>query len=149
MDPELQALAEQRLDAHLRETGAEDPRPRCRELLRELRTLREEAYADALREYAEEVTAQVAAEGGDPLAPWLAFTARVAARLHPGRTVRIDGEGRAEDFSPPARSDDLLLHLPDAKGLRALLVGSPREMRPAQAATVELLVHGKVRGGGG
>ena len=64
--------------------------------------------------------------------------------LAPGRTVAIDETGRASPYEKPTRTD-LVLHLPDAKGTRALLVGLPAEPSPAQRATYDVLVAGKQR----
>lgn len=145
MEPPQQEASDRRLEDALASTGAEDPRPRCRERLRELRNAREEAYAEAVRDYGEAVTHRIAEEAADPLACWLEFGARLAGRLHRGRTVILDGSGKARDFAPPASWQQLILHLPDDRSVRALPVSLPPELTAAQSAALELLVAGRVR----
>ena len=55
----------------------------------------------------------------------------------------MDATGRAHAYQAPAPRDHLVLHLPEAKGSRALLVGLPAEISPAQRATYDVLVSGK------
>jgi len=145
MGPPLQETADRKLQEALDATGAEDPRPRCRERLRELRTSREDAYAEAVRDYGETVTRRIAEEAADPLGCWLEFGARLAGRLHRGRTVILDDSGKARDYAPPASWRQLILHLPDDRSVRALAVAVPPEPTPAQSAALDLLVAGRVR----
>jgi len=145
MEPPIQEISDRRLEEALGATGAEDPRPLCRERLRELRNAREDAYSEAVRDYGETVTRRIAEEGADPLACWLEFGARLAERLHRGRTVVLDGTGKAREFAPPASWQQLILHLPDDRTVRALPVVVPPEPTSAQSAALDLLVAGRVR----
>jgi hypothetical protein len=58
--------------------------------------------------------------------------------------VSIDASGRAHPYESPDL-DRLVLHLPDQKGMKALLVGLPPELSSAQRATFDVLVAGKQR----
>jgi len=145
MEPEMQEISDRRLEEALEATGAQDPRPLCRERLRELRNAREVAYVEAVRDYGETVTRRIAEEGADPLACWLEFGARLAGTLHRGRTVTLDASGMARDYAPPASWEELILHLPDDRSVRALPVAIPPEPTPAQSAALDLLVAGRVR----
>jgi hypothetical protein len=63
----------------------------------------------------------------------------------PGRTVAVDASGRAGRYQPPPAPDDLILHLPEVAGGRALLVGLPKELSDAQRATYDWLVAGRLK----
>jgi len=145
MEPPMQEISDRRLEEALEATGAEDPRPLCRERLRELRSVREDAYSEAVRDYGDTVTRRIAEEAADPLVCWLEFGARLAGRLHHGRTVILDGSGKARDYAPPASWQQLILHLPDDRSVRALPVAIPPKTTPAQSAALDLLVAGRVR----
>ena len=56
----------------------------------------------------------------------------------------IDATGRARPWEGPT-AKELVLHLPDARNGRALLVGLPAELSDAQRATYDVLVAGKQR----
>ncbi len=143
--------ADRRFAARRSETGARDPREYYRGLLRGLRETDPDAYRTLVERYEAEVVQAIAAEGADPLEAWLAFGAVLAqAVAGPGGLHSVDATGQSAPAAPPLPWDALLLHIPEGKGGggrggRALPVGLPPELSPAQRATVDLLVHGKVR----
>jgi len=141
----MQEEADRRLDEALSKTGARDPREPYRALLRELKEKSVSEYEAAVAEYRESVLGEIAEKGVDPLVRWLEFGCGTVQRLNPGRTVVIDGTGRSTPYTPPPGWEDLILHLPDDRKSRAILVGSPPQPTPAQNAVVELLVLGKLR----
>lgn len=140
-----QAEADRRFDDALERTGARDPRGRYRDLLRELRTRSQERYEELVARWQSEVIGPLARDEGDPLERWLAFGAELARTLEPGRTVVVDRTGRAEALEGAPSWRDLVLHLPEAKRVRAIPVALPPELSPAQQATVDLLVEGRVK----
>lgn len=141
----MQAEADRLLDDALKRTGAADPREPFRALLRDLKERSASDYEEAVADYRDRVVRGIAEEGADPLERWLEFGCSTVQRLHPGRTIVVDATGRAIPLAPPPSWRDLLLHLPDDRKTRAFLVSSPPEPTLAQGATVELLVHGKLR----
>jgi hypothetical protein len=143
MSDDLNARADACLEAALQEAGARDPREFYRERLRELKQADAGGYAAAVAYYRDTLIPQVASGEGDPLAAWTEYGRRLAEAVSPGRTVSVDGTGRAHPYEAPAPRDSLVLHLPDAKGGRAVLVGLPGELTPAQRATYDVLVAGK------
>lgn len=143
MSEDLNARADARLEAALKEAGARDPREFYRDRLRELKQADAGRYAEAVAYYRDTLIPQVASGEGDPLAAWTEYGRRLAEALAPGRTVSVDGSGRAHPYHAPAPRDRLVLHLPDHKAGRALLVGLPAELTPAQRAAYDVLVSGK------
>lgn len=141
----MQVEADQLLEEALRKTGAPDPREPYRALLRELKERNAGEYEAAVTEYRERVLRGIAEEGADPLVRWIEFGCGTAGRLLPGRTMVVDGTGRATPYAPPPSWKDLILHLPDEKKVRAILVSAPPTLTSAQGAAVELLVHGKLK----
>jgi hypothetical protein len=140
-----QEQAERRFEEILAETGARDPRGPYRDLLRELRSRSEERYEEAVRRWREEVIRPVSRGEGQAMELWLTFGATLAEELHSGRTVVVDETGRARPLEPPPSWRSLILHLPEARRVRAIPVCLPPELSPAQRATVDLLVEGRVR----
>ena len=146
MSDTLAAAADKVLQAALAESGARDPREFYRERLRELKRINPQGYDTAVAYYREALIPEVAAGDGDPLDAWTEYGRRLAEALASGRTVSIDESGRAHSYEAPRR-DRLILHLPDEKGSRALLVGLPDTLSAAQRATYTVLVAGKQRSG--
>lgn len=136
------AAADKALEAALAQADARDPREFYRERLRELKRTNPEEYESAVAYYRDTLIPDVAGGDRDPLDAWTEYGRRLAAALAPGRTVSVDGTGLAHEYSGPAR-DRLVLHLPDEKGARALLVGLPSSLSPAQRATYDVLVEGR------
>lgn len=121
-----------------------DPRAGYRALLRHLRERDADAFGEAVADYEARVVAPVASGSVDPVRAWLAFGTRLAERLGGGRTVRIDPNGLEIGTSDtPVEPIDLLLHLPADESARALPVAIPREITPAQQATLALLAEGR------
>ncbi len=145
---DLSEAADQALEAALAATGGRDPREFYRERLRELKRASATEYQKAVAYYSDTLIPEVAGGERDPLEAWTEYGRRLATALSPGRTLGIDETGRAHAWhgGPPTR---LVLHLPDEKGARALLVGLPPTLTDAQRATYDVLVAGKQRLGGG
>ncbi len=137
--------ADARFEARLAETGARDPREFYREVLRSLREGDPEGYREMVGRYQSEVVAVLAEGDRDPLLTWLEFGRALAAQAAPGTLMRVDGTGRATPAPDAISHQDLLLQVPDDGRTRALPVGIPPEPTPAQRATLELLVKGRVR----
>jgi len=134
-----------RLEEALAAAGVEDPRPFYRARLRDLRERDPAALTESVRYYEEVVLPRVADEASDPLAEWLAYGRRLAEMSEPGRLVEIDHEGRARPYDGRATPRDrLILHLPDDPRIPAFVLRMPRDPSPAQRATFELLVLGKL-----
>jgi hypothetical protein len=145
MATDPQAQADERLESALAASGARDPRPECREVLRGIRRRDESEYAAAVAEYRESVVRPIAEQGADPIGTWIDFGVRLADRLAPGRTVIVDPAGRAADYAAPPSPSGLILHLPRERAGRAIPVALPAEPTGAQRATLELLAHGRVK----
>jgi hypothetical protein len=141
------AAAEKALELALEESGARDPRDFYRERLRELKRVSPDEYQRAVTYYSETLLPEVAERRRDPLVAWTEYGRRLAEALAPGRTVAIDTTGRAHPYEPQEK-DGLILHLPDDKGARALLVALPAALSAQQRATYDVLVGGKQRASG-
>ncbi len=139
-----QALADRRLEAALEKTGAPDPRGVCRERLRALKGVDEGVFARAIGHYRGRLIPAIAA-GEEPIAAWIEYGRAIARLTVEGRTVVVDRTGLAHEYSSPADPGLLVLHLPKGGRERALLVAEPRAPSPAQAATCDLLVYGRLR----
>jgi hypothetical protein len=148
MTDSLTQAADQALEAALAASGARDPREFYRERLREIKRVRPQEYEGAVDYYQKTLIPEVARGTRDALEAWTDYGRRLAVALAPGRTVAIDESGRAYPWNAkePGR---LVLHLPDEKGARALLVGLPPVLSDAQRATYDVLVAGKQRFGAG
>lgn len=147
MSESLAAAAGRILEAALAESGARDPRDFYRERLRELKHSRPEEYQRAVVYYSDTLLPEVAEGRREPLAAWTEYGRRLAEALAPGRTVSVDATGRAHVYGGAA-PDRLILHLPEDKGAKALLVALPRALTPEQRATYDVLVSGKQRPSG-
>lgn len=143
MTDDLIQQADRRLEDALAQEGARDPREFYRERLRELKQANAEGYQKAVAYYRDTLIPAVAGGEVDALAAWTEYGRRLAESLAPGRTVALDASGKALPYEHPAPRDHLLLHLPEGKGGRALLVGLPAELSPAQRAAYDVLVSGK------
>lgn len=143
MSDQLAAEADRRLEEALAAEGARDPREYYRERLRDLKQASPEEYGRAVTYFRERLIPDVASGEVEPLSAWTEYGRVLAEALAPGRTVAVDATGRAHPYEAPAPRDRLVLHLPDGKSSRALLVGLPAELSAAQRATYDLLVSGK------
>jgi hypothetical protein len=135
------------LEARLEAADTADPRAGLRDLLRELRDADETAYRSFVQRFEDEVLAPLRAGTRDPLEAWLHFGCALAHQRTPGQAVQVNGAGAvsplngASDFAPGS----LVLHLPEGGGVRALVILGPRTPSAPQRATLDLLVHSKVR----
>lgn len=143
MSEDAQERAERLLEAALDEMGARDPREFYRERLRELKESDPSAYETAVRHYREVLVTAIAEDGEDPLEAWMEYGRTLAELRAPGRTVRVDGTGRAREWERPVGTGDLVLHVPRTGREPALLVGLPAELTAAQRATYDWLVAGR------
>lgn len=144
MFEDLTAAADAALEAALEATGARDPREFYRERLRELKRESPDGYEKAVAYYTDTLIPTVASGSGDPLDAWTEYGRALASALAPGRTLSVDATGKARPYEDPNRAE-LVLHLPEERGARALLVGLPTELSDAQRATYDVLVRGKQR----
>lgn len=142
MSTDVTDEADRRLAEALEAAGARDPREFYRERLRELRGANPTGYDEAVAYYQETLIPSVAAGDADPLHAWTEYGRRLAVALAPGDTVRIDDTGRSHPYEGP-QDGGLVLHLPSDAGTRALVVGLPPTLSPAQRATYDVLVAGK------
>lgn len=145
MNPEMKETADRLFEEALEASGAEDPRELYREALRELRRADADGYRKAATHYEEVLVPAIASEGADPLLAWREYGRHIAEVTARGRTVAIDDSGKAEAYSTRTPWNHLVLHLPDDRKRRAILVSLPSEPSTAQRATYELLVKGKQR----
>jgi hypothetical protein len=145
MDDATRTEADRRFMAALEETGARDPRDFYRKALRGLKDVNPSGYQKAVGHYQEVLVPSIAEGEVEPLRAWRDYGRLIAEVTAPGRTLAIDETGRASPFHDEAPMDSLVIHLPEARGTRALLVSLPPTPSRAQRATYELLVAGKHR----
>lgn len=144
MSDDLKTRADARLEAALETADLRDPRPLYRPVLRHLRARDAAAFERAIRHFDEALVPAVAGDA-DPVDAWLDFGQRLAEELGAGRLLRVDDSGRAESVdSPVSAGGGLVLFLPDDAATPTLVLRYPRDARPAQRATVELLAEGRV-----
>jgi hypothetical protein len=143
---EQKAAAEKALKEALKTTGVSDPRDAQRQNLRALRQVNPGGYDEAVAYYQDTLVPAIASGRADPLRAWRDYGRKLAELTVEGRTVEIDGTGRAKPCSADPPLESLILHVPEGKkGTRALLVSRPIHPTPAQEATYHLLVLGKQR----
>lgn len=164
-DPKTRADA--RLEAALATAPIRDPRPFLRPILKHLRERDPAGFERALGHYESTLIPAVAA-GADPLPEWLRYGRLLASLAGVGRLVAIDGTGRAGTVDAAAAEkagsdaatarkggsdaaaadlaavEGLLIYLPDAAETPAVVLRCPRDATPAQDASIELLVLGRV-----
>lgn len=145
MEETLRKEADRRFEAVLESSAARDPRDFYRKALRELRAVNPDGYAQAVNYYQEVLVPSIANGESEPLWAWREYGHLIAKVTAPGRTVAIDETGRSHPFDSDGPMDRLVLHLPDGKGGRAILVSLPPTPSPAQRAAYELLAAGKHR----
>jgi hypothetical protein len=143
MTESIQDRAHRLLEAAMAERGARDPREFYRTQLRELKEENASAYEDAVIYYRDALLPAIANDGVDPLTAWTDYGCTLASLRASGRTVSIDATGRAEAYTSPVRPDQLVLHLPDEKRRKALLVALPPDLSAAQRAAYDWLVVGR------
>ena len=143
MDDTLRAEADRRFEEAMTEAGARDPRDFYRKSLRELRTENPEAYDRAVTHFQDVLVPSIARGEAEPLSAWREYGRLIAECTARGKTVAIDEGGISHPFDESTPLDRLVLHMPDAKGGRAILVSLPPNPSQAQRATYDLLVAGK------
>ncbi|MGH7541509.1 MAG: hypothetical protein ACRELC_10960 [Gemmatimonadota bacterium] len=125
------------LEAH----GLQDVQPLYRALLKRLKAHDAAAYEAAVARYKERVEPAVEGEDpeADPVEVWLAYGRWMAERLSPGAVHSVAPNGRADPLrgNPPPGS--LLLHLPDDRKERAILLAMPADPSGPQKETADLL----------
>jgi hypothetical protein len=139
-DEDLRARADERFARALEAAGARDPRTFYRTQMAELKAADPAAYRRAVAYFDQELIPAVAREDSDPMAEWLEYGRVIATLAAPGRTVQIDPGGRAADYARPVPPDALVLHLPERTTVKAIVVGIPSTLSPAQRASYDLLV---------
>jgi len=145
MGQDLQDEADRRFEEALNSRGARDPREFYRGLLRDLKEQDRDTYTDTVRRWKEEVIGPLARGEQDPLDAWHRFGLQLATTLHPGRTVMIGPEGRSSPLEGAPDWTRLVLHLPREPRARAVPIAIPQEPSPAQQATLDLLVQGRLK----
>lgn len=143
MTDDLRARADARLDAALTAAPWRDPRPYLRRMLKHLKERDPAAFERALAHFDSTLVPAVAGDA-DPLAEWLEYGRVLCSLAGPGRIVAIDGSGRAAEGEGETPPDALLLYLPEDPEVQAAVLRCPRDATPAQEASVELLVLGRV-----
>jgi len=145
MDPAIREAADRRFQEALEATGARDPRDFYRKALRELKEVKPWAYDQAVGHFQEVLVPSIASGDAEPLTAWRDYGRIIAQATAEGRTVEVDETGRSQPFTAETPLDRLVLHIPEDKVGRAILVSLPAEPSSAQRATFELLVRGKQR----
>ncbi len=145
MDQGVREEAERRFEEAREAAGARDPRNFYRQALRELRSSNPEGYDRAVGHFERVLMPSIASGEADPLHAWREYGQLIAELTEAGRTVEVDDSGRARPYTADSPLDRLVIHLPDRRGARGLLVSLPPEPTPAQLATYDLLVRGKQR----
>lgn len=135
--------ADRILEEALERTGARDPREYYRERLRELKRSNATGYGEAVEYYRNTLIPEVTSGARDPLDAWTRYGRRLAEALAPGRAVEVDTTGRAHPATERPPLDRLVLHMPEDKRSRALLVALPPQLSAAQKATYDVLIGGK------
>jgi hypothetical protein len=145
MDEAVRKEADRIFAEALERSGARDPRDYYRKALRVLKQANPGAYEKAVSHFQDVLVPSIANGELEPLRAWREYGLLIAEVTASGRTVVIDETGRSRPFASDASLDSLVLHLPDAKGGRAILVSLPPDPSPAQRATYDLLVAGRHR----
>ena len=144
MSDDLRARADARLESALADSPFRDPRPDLRPMLKHLREHDAPAFDRALAHFETTLIPAVAGEA-DPLEEWLAYGRVLATLAGGGEILAIDGSGRAGPVGEATPAPDaMLLHLPASPDTPALVLRCPRDATPAQEASVDLLVLGRV-----
>lgn len=141
MDPQLRTRAEGRLEEAARSHGIVDPRPPYRDRLRRLRESQRDAFDRAIEHYEQQVLPALA--DAAPLNAWIDYGRYLAQLEGPGRTVRIEQDGRATTWSADA-PPGLVLFIPEDTASDVLVLSQPLKPSDAQEATLRLLVERKL-----
>lgn len=139
---DIRERAEARLSAAAAELALAEPMAPLRERLRTLRESHRDAYDRAVRHYTETVQPALLAE--DPVTAWLDYGRFIGELTSNGRLVHVDATGRAAPWRPPTGAGALVLFVPEDNAVEAFVAIAPAAPTPAQEATVDLLVHGRL-----
>ena len=146
MFEDLTAEADRLLAEALNASGERDPRDYYRDQLKELKGSNPERYDAAIEYYRNKLIPLVASGEAEPIVAWMEYGRFLAESLTPGQTVSLDPSGESHPYEQTTTSGNLVLHIPaSGKGGRAILVGLPSDLSPAQRATYDVLVSGKHR----
>ena len=137
-------LEEARLAQSLEAAGAMDMRARYRDALRALKMRDADAYAQATRYFESNIQPRLASDAEDPLNVWIDYGCKLGELSGGGRITAIDATGRAIPYAPPPPRGTLLLYLRDDTRTGNLVLLEPATASRAQAATISLLVEGKL-----
>ena len=144
MTADPREAAERRTEEAFARSGWADPRADYRAMLRRLKEQNPTQFASAVADYDDSVVGRLADANADPVAAWLSYGMRLAGWCAGGRTVRIDADGRRAEPGAGFESPALLIQLPAEETGRAMVVAAPRQLSAAQAATIALLVEGRL-----
>ena len=122
----------------LAEHGLDDVQPRYRKLLLKLKAQDAAGYEDAVARYRTEVEEKAQASS-EPLGVWLAYGAWLAGQIEPGDLITISKTGRATPAAGPPPMGPMLIHLPEARNRRGLVIAMPSSPSDAQRETAALL----------
>jgi hypothetical protein len=145
MDDSVKNRAETLFDQALSGSGNRDPRDFYRKRLKELKGTDPSAFATAATYYRDELIPGIADGRLEPLSAWLEYGRFLAELIEEGTTVLIDESGKSRAYEPGSGAGLLILHLPRDSKRRALLIGLPTQLSPAQRASYQLLVEGRQR----
>ena len=145
MDETTRKEADRKFEEAVAASGARDPRDFYRTALRELKEVNPEGYKEAVNHFQTVLVPGIASGRDEPLTSWREYGRLIAELTGPGRTLAIDFTGLASPYTPECPLDQLVLHLPEAKNRRGIVVSLPPKLSPAQKATFDLLVQGKHR----
>jgi len=143
MSEDLKRRADERLTEALAAAGLADTRPVYRQVLRRLRETHPSAFEKALRHYDEFVLPSLGG-AADPVETWIAYGAWLAELTAEGRVMTVRANGRAVEYRPPYAAGDLVLHVPESAADPVLPLMQSAAPSPAQQATYDLLVAGRV-----
>ena len=135
--------ADKKLEEALAASGARDPREFYRDVLRNLKSQSVPAYHEAVEYYDAVLVPDIASGRVEPLQAWRSYGRTLAALTAPGTTVDVDRSGLSRPHDSEGSGDQLVVHIPDARNLKAILVGLPIELSTAQKATFDFLVRGR------
>jgi hypothetical protein len=145
MQSSMREVADRLCQEALEGSRVRDPRDQCRDSLRELKRTDPGGYERAVTHFQTVLVPSIASGQAEPLQAWREYGCLLAKELAAGRAMAVDASGRAHPYGPETPMDWLVLHLPEAKTARALVVSLPAELSSAQRATYELLVKGSQR----
>jgi hypothetical protein len=145
MDEATRKEADRRFEEAIEASNARDPRDFYRTALKELKEVNPDGYGKAVGHFQTVLVPGIASGELEPLTAWREYGRFIAEMMGPGRTLAIDETGLATPYTPDCPLDQLVLHLPDGKAWRGIVVSLPPTLSPAQKATFDLLVQGKHR----